>query len=361
MKTHHWLTPFVVSLLVTSACSDTPEAPLAPIEMSASLSNAPTALNSSVFDLATNPDGSLLAAETFVGVVELRKGGSDLLAELVGVTGLAPNGRGNHLAITGGGFGPDHLARRMFRVSHGQVREVADLGEFEETVNPDQFWNTGEPDSNPYNVVGLGGGAALVADAAANAVLHVGTNGAVDWVAVLTPQMASTQPLKDFVGCPSGPPELCSLPDALMAQPVSTSVAVGPDGDIYIGELTGFPGTPEMSRVWRVPAGSRHVVCPSASCTEVLGGLTSIVDMAFGPDGMLYVVELDALGWFAIEVAGAAVAGGTVKACDVVGGTCSVVAAGLSLPLALTFDVDGVPWIAENASVGGAADVHPLP
>jgi hypothetical protein len=357
---HRWLTPLVVTLLAASACGDTPEL-LSPPEMSASLSNAPTVLGSSVFDLATNPDGSLLAAETFVGVVELRKGGADLLAELTGVTGLAPNGRGNHLAITGGGFGPDHVARRMFRMSGGQIREVADLGEFEETVNPDQIWNTGEPDSNPYNMVGLGGGAALVADAAANAVLHVDTHGAVDWVAVLTPQLATTQPLKDFVGCPSGPADICFLPDAIPAQPVSTSVAVGPDGHIYVGELTGFPGTPGISRVWRVPAGSRHVVCPSASCTQALGGLTSIVDMAFGPDGMLYVLELDALGWLAIEIAGGAVAGGTVKACDVAAGTCAVVAAGLSLPLALTFDLEGVPWIAENASLGGAADIHPLP
>ena len=29
----------------------------------------------------------------------------------------------------------------------------------EETVNPDQVWNALEPESNPYNVVGLGGGA----------------------------------------------------------------------------------------------------------------------------------------------------------------------------------------------------------
>ena len=361
MKTAFRVMPLVLLLLWTAACTDDPQVPTQP-EPFLSLSNAPTVLTSTVFDLETNPDGSLLAAETFLGITELRKGATEFLAELPGVTGLAAVGRGNTLAITGGGFGPDELGRRMYRFAGGHLREVADLGHFEETVNPDQVWNDGEPDSNPYNIVGLGGGNALVADAAANAILHVSTNGAVDWVAVLPPQPASTQPLKDLVGCPAGPPDLCELPAEIQAQPVSTSVAVGPDGAIYAGELTGFPGTPGLSRVWRVEGGARHEVCPSASCTEVLSGLTSIVDMAFGPDGQLYVVELDALGWLAIEIIGGVAAGGTVKACDVDAGTCSVMASGLSLPLALTFDLEGVAWIAENPALGvGGANVHPLP
>jgi hypothetical protein len=350
------------AITLLSACSDALE-PLAPPEISASLSNAPTMLGSTVFDLATNPDGSLLAGETFPGnVVELRKGEMSLVSEgLFGVTGLAPIGRGNTLVLTGGGFGPPEAGTKLYRVSRGGTRMVADLGHFEETVNPDQVWNTLEPESNPYNLVGLGGGAALVADAAGNSLVHVATNGAMDWVAVLTPQLAETQYLKDFVGCPESGAPFCGLPDAIPAQPVATSVAVGPDGYAYVGELTGFPGTPGISRVWRVDPNSRHVICPSADCTQALGGLTSVVDISFGPDGRLYVVELDALGWLAIEiVGGTAVAGGRVKSCDVATGTCDVVADGLSLPLALTFDAEGAPWVAENASLGGAADIRPL-
>jgi len=345
-----------------SACSDAPSEFLTPPEVGASLSNAPTVLGSSVFDLAANPDGSLMAGEIFTGnVVELRKDGSELVgSDMFGVTGLAPVGRGNTLVLTGGGFGPPEVARKLYRMSRGGSRLVADLGHFEETVNPDQVWNPGEPDSNPYNLVSMGGGSALVADAAGNSLLHVGTEGTVDWVAVLTPQLAQTQYIKDFVECPEGPPEICLLPDALPAQPVATSVALGPDGYAYVGELTGFPGTPGISRVWKVSPDARHVLCPSADCTQVLGGLTSVVDLEFGPDGRLYVMELDALGWFAIEVAGGSVAGGQVKACDVNGGTCEVVAGGLSLPLALTFDAEGMPWVAEHEALGGPADVHPL-
>jgi len=270
-------------------------------------------------------------------------------------------GRGNTLILTGGGFGlPADGENKLYRMSRGGARVIADLGHFEETVNPDQVWNALEPESNPYNLVSMGGGSALVADAAGNSLIHVAQDGAMDWVAVLTPQLAETQYLKDFVGCPGSGAPFCDLPEAIPAQPVATSVALGPDGYAYVGELTGFPGTPGISRVWRVSPDARNVLCPSADCTQVLGGLTSIVDMEFGPDGRLYAMELDALGWFAIEIAGGAVAGGQVKACDVDAGTCEVVAGGLSLPLALAFDAEGMPWVSEHAFLGGPADVHPL-
>ena len=350
------------ALAATTACSDAPEA-LAPPDVAAALSNAPAALGSTVFDLATNPDGSLLAGEIFTGnVIELRKGDSELAGEgLFGVTGLAPVGRGNTLVLTGAGFGlPPDLESKLFRMSRGGQRLVADLGAFEATVNPDQVWNILPPESNPYNLAGLGGGAALVADAAGNSLVHVAADGGMDWVAVLTPQPAETQYLKDFVGCPESGAPFCGLPPAVEAQPVATAVALGDDGYAYVGELTGFPGTPGISRVWRVDPDARHVLCPSESCTQALGGLTSVVDLEFGPDGLLYVTELDALGWFAIEIAGGAVAGGRVKACDVSAGGCAVVADGLSLPLALTFDADGSPWVAEHPALGGPASVRPL-
>jgi glucose/arabinose dehydrogenase len=172
----------------------------------------------------------------------------------------------------------------------------------------------------------LNGGRALVADAAANAILVVKANGEIDWVAVLTPR---TTP---------GP------------EPVATSIAIGPDGAYYAGELTGFPGTPGLSRVWRIKRGSRHVVCPSSACTPVADGFTSIIDLAFGPDGKLYVVEFDEAGWLAVEQNGFAKtpAGGTVNRCNVRTGSCSVVASGLSLPTAVAVDGRGKVWVAEH-------------
>lgn len=303
-------------------------------------------LGAPVFGLSTAPDGSLVAAEAFAGLTELRKGATSLLAELPGVSGVAHVGRGDLFAVTG--EPPEGLpvpgGQTLYRVSHGNVQVVADLLAFEEAVNPDQVWNPGEPESNPFNVAHLRGGDVLVADAAANAILMVESDGDVDWVAVLPPQ-----PLPFNGG-------------VIPAQPVATSVAVGPDGAYYAGELKGFPGTPGNSKVWRIEAGTRRTVCPSAACTVVLDGLTSIVDLAFGPDGTLYVAELDAASWLATETPTGIqpAAGGTVKACDVDAGTCVVMADGLDLPAGLAVGKDGTVWVAENSSIPGTATVRAI-
>lgn len=343
----------------------------------ASKAPGPTASNGSgytlvapVFSLATNPDGSLLAGEVLSGIMELRKGEQTLAAQLPGVSGLAPVGRGNVFALTGEALDPalEEGSRTLYRVSKGTTRALADLYAFEMEVNPDQIWNDGPPESNPFNLAHLRGNQVLIADAAANALLVHDAHG-LDWVAVGTPQLASTAPFKALLGCdgPVGPPPCAQLPDAIPAQPVFTSVAVGPDGHYYVGELTGFPAEPGISRVWRIPAGTTNAVCPGPSCTLAVGGLTSIVDLTFGPDGTLYVAELDDATWLAVEVAAAGgpltpVAGGTVKACDVGSGVCSVLATGLSLPSALTVGKDGTVWVAENAAIPfGEATVRSLP
>ena len=182
-----------------------------------------------------------------------------------------------------------------------------------------------------------------MADAAGNSLLSARTNGPIEVVAVFTPPVvgggSSTDP-GDWI-------PLFQLPDGTdcYVQPVPTSIAVGPDGAYYVGELTGFPATPGLSRVWRIDPGARNVSCPSVACQVVVSGLTSVIDVEFGPDGGLYVVEYDAKGW----LAGLGSPGdGTVKRCDVGSGDCSVVADGLVLPGAITFDTSGTAWIVEN-------------
>src|SRR4029434_8856050 len=104
-------------------------------------------------------------------------------------------------------------------------------------VNPDG----GLIDSNPFDVAVLNGNTAIVADAAANALLIVDQRGNVDWIATLPNEVVSTANIKSLVGCPAGPPNICNLPPAIPAQPVTASVAIGPDGAYYVGELKGFP------------------------------------------------------------------------------------------------------------------------
>jgi hypothetical protein len=325
---------------------------------------------SPVFGLGTAPDGSLLAAAILDGVREIRKGTADLVAPLAGVTDVAAIGRGNLLAITSEPVDPRFAenAQKLFRISQGNIREIADLYAFEIAVNPDQIWNPLPPESNPFGLALLAGGTALVADAAGNSILVVDEEGSVDWVAVLTPRPASTDYLKELAGCQPGDAFFpCILPPVMNAQPVPTSVAVGPDGAYHVGELTGFPRTPGLARVWRIEPGSRHVLCPSPACTLVADGLTSIMDLAFGRDGTLYVVEYDAAGWFAVDFVSGGfplrpVDGGRVKACNVGTGSCTIVAQGLALPTAVTPGKDGTVWVAENATIPfGAATVRPIP
>ena len=67
-------------------------------------------------------------------------------------------------------------------------------------------------------------------------------------------------------------------------QAVPTSVVRGPDGAYYVGTLTGFPFQPGAARVFRVVPGK----APKIYAT----GFTNIIDLAFGPDRKLYVLEI---------------------------------------------------------------------
>ena len=280
---------------------------------------------SPLFGLAAK-GGALFVADAGAGVVRLRGGNGRLIAELPGVTDVAPISHTSMYAVTGA---PD---RRLYRITDGVVSRVANLGRFEADVNPDG----GEIDSNPFDVAALPGGRALVADAAANALLLVKADGSVDWVASLPERLASTKNLKRLVGCPDAEPDwafACDLPDRIPAQPVATSVAVGPDGAWYVGELKGFPAPRRSSRVWRIEPGARHAECGTSSdCSIVARGLTSIVDLSFARNGDLHVVELDEDSWLAVELGQSTT--GTVNACDVWTGRCKVVAH-LPLPTAV--------------------------
>ena len=307
------------------------------------------------FGLATAPDGSLLVADAGAGIVELRRGAGALVVELPGVTDMAPIGRGDMFAITGGGDGPG--AAKLYRISRGKVRMIADLGLYEATVNPDPP----EVNPNPFDVAALSGGEALVADAGGNDLLIVNAAGEIDWVATLPVEPVSTDNIKALFGCPAGPPNICGLPPAIPAQPVATSIAIGPDGAYYVGELKGFPAPTGASKVWRIEPGTRHARCgTSPACTVVADGFTSIVDLAFGKDGTLYVVELDEASWFAIEVLPGAAVGGTVNACDLATASCSAIATDLTMPAAVSIGKRGEVFALVGSLIPGGASVITL-
>jgi len=249
--------------------------------------------------------------------------------------------------------------RKLYKVVHGKPHFLAGLGKFERIVNPDE----GAIDSNPFDVQALGSKRVLIADAGANALLVANLRGGVDWVATLPDELVPTDNAKTLSGCPSGPADICNLPDEIPAQAVATSVAIGPDGAYYVTELKGFPAPLGKSRIWRIEPGTRHVHCDAAAvdspCTVVADGFTSIVDLTFGPDGTAYVVELDEASWFAVEVVQDAAVGGTVDTCDSTTWTCTEAATALTQPMAVAVNESG-PFVVVSALIPGETAVVPL-
>ena len=65
---------------------------------------------------------------------------------------------------------------------------------------------------------------------------------------------------------------------------VPTSVAVGPDGALYVAQLPGVPFPVGGAAVYRLT--------PGGAPTVVAGGFTNIIDIAFARDGSLLVLEM---------------------------------------------------------------------
>jgi hypothetical protein len=286
----------------------------------------PSFYASPMFGIDTAPGGELLVADAGRGVVDADTGA--LVASLPGVTDIAPIGRGDMLALTST-FAPGaHGA--LFRVSKGSTRKLADLQEYE--LQNDPAADGTAEGSDPFDLARLAGGKTLIADAAGNDLLFADESGSVDWVA--------TFPAQNGI------------------QAVPTSVAIGPDGAYYVGELTGAPAPPGLSRVWRIAPGTRHAHCgTSPACSVVASGFTSIIDLAFGPDRKLYVAQLDDASWLAVEEGGGV--GGSVHACDLTTGSCQTVVSHIPMLTSIAFRGSTL-WGAIWALVPGLADVVPL-
>ena len=143
-------------------------------------------------------------------------------------------------------------AGRLFDLTRGRT-PLANVSLIEWNRNLDKV--KGDRNSNPYAVLALAD-RQIVVDAGANAVLQV-VGGTVSLLAV--------------------------IPKNGKSQAVPTSIAQGPDGNFYVGELAEGAGKGK-ARVWRIPA--------AGGTPEVYAsGFTTITGVAFGPDGSLFVTE----------------------------------------------------------------------
>ncbi|HEX2234945.1 MAG TPA: ScyD/ScyE family protein [Actinomycetota bacterium] len=192
-------------------------------------------------------------------------------SEALGPHDVAPVGRRDlYVAVGLAGtpelraeFGPK--GRRLGYLVHASTdnrkQAVADLVAYEAEANPDR----GPVDSNPFGIL-ADDDTVYVTDAGANDLLAVDERGDVSTVAVFRNRLV------DFQG------------EQIPMNAVPTTVVRGPDGALYVGELTGFPFPIGGARVYRVEPGERPKI--------YAGGFTNIIDIAFAPDGTLYVLEI---------------------------------------------------------------------
>jgi hypothetical protein len=211
---------------------------------------------------------------------------------------------------------------------NGTWSTTADLGTFEMINNP-----AGGPiDTDPFGILALPG-KQIVADAGGNDLLEISANGSIRTLATFSNTMALAPP---SLGLPAG--------TMIPSEPVPTTVVLGPDGAYYVGQLTGFPFQPGSAHIFRVPA-------EGGTPTAFLSGFTNIVDIAFGPSGSLYVLEISKNGLLSGNPAGALI---KVEP----NGTRTEIAAGqLFMPGGIAIASDGTLYVTNWSVLPGGGQV----
>jgi sugar lactone lactonase YvrE len=236
---------------------------------------------------------------------------------------VSPDGRGGLYVSVGLGFADPsrrvelgdvaaRLGQLLYVSPNGDVFPIADVARHEARENP-----AGGPiDSNPYGVI-ADAGSRTMTDAGSNALLNVTTNGGVWTIATF----------------PSRP--------ARSTDSVPTSVAIGPDGAYYVGELTGIPFAVGAARVYRVVLGRDPEV--------FLEGFTAILDLTFGPDRSLYVLQ---------HASGPGLTGSGALIRVAPNGTRTTVAsAGLVSPTSVAVGPDGALYVSNRGIFPGTGEV----
>jgi hypothetical protein len=172
-----------------------------------------------------------------------------------------------------GAFSPSLV--RALKAQVGQDIEVERHGHLEPKAGVGRFdWNwslthknlvpAGQfPDCNPYAIL-AGEHDQWVVDAATNTLDHVSADGDIKIVAF--------------------------FPNPAVSDAVPTCLDRGPDGALYIGELTGGGNRPGSSVVWRVDTDSAH-----PTPTVWARGLTAVTGCGFA-DGKFYATEFSTKG-----------------------------------------------------------------
>jgi hypothetical protein len=228
--------------------------------------------------------------------------------------------------------------------SGGSVTVEANLGVYEGKNNPDKGAGAAtfqeQPiDSDPYAVVAYDGGLAI-ADAAGNDVLLY-KDGKLTTLAVL-PLVPESIPAGTFGK--NQPPKT----SVLGAQPVPDSLAVGPDGALYIGELGGGLDV-KVCSIYRL-SGSQ--------LTKYATGFTMVGDIAFDPSGHLLVLEMDQAGLNDPAAQKGLPTPGAVIRINADGTHTTLATTGLEFPAGMAVTKSGTIYITNASVVQGKNDPY---
>jgi hypothetical protein len=272
------------------------------------------------WSVAAGKDGTVYVSQNIAGTLErfTRSGERTTVAtvpEPGQEIGAVSTRRGDVFYAQGSQEAGEFLLMRLG--SDGTSTELADLAEYEKTVNPDreasygftelapeckaQFpppsneppgpetvppgFYTGIKDTHPYASAATRN-EVYVADAAGNDILRVGLDGEITTVAVLPPSEPFIAPedLVTELGYPA-----CAVGQPYVSEPVPTDVEIGPDGWLYVTLLPGGPEDPRLGA-----RGSVVKINPETQeIVTVATGLAGATGLAIDNEtGIIAVAEL---------------------------------------------------------------------
>ena len=266
----------------------------------------------------------------------------DSQGNVLGVSDVTLLGNQLYALVDGGGCtnGNPGSANGIYRVdpTTRDRQLVADLGAFAQS-HPAAYPIVGfNPEGDPYSFVASGG---QIFTAEAN-------SGRI------------------FATTPAGATSLVLDVSLAEGHVVPTSIAAAPNSNLYVGTLSIFPIRTEQAQVltlsrdsffidttpgFNTPpakAGDYHLVHERA-------GFTTVVSLKFGPDGLLYALELSDGDGYPTPGLGKVV---RVSAA----GTIETVVSGLVVPTGMTFGPDSALYVSNlGAAPAGAGQVLRIP
>ncbi|MEA5389896.1 ScyD/ScyE family protein [Cyanobium gracile UHCC 0139] len=201
---------------------------------------------------------------------------SPLFPEGTGLADLAFDGSGQLFGVFGFGANPNLIPAAgsplfgktvAIDLGAGSLTPLADIAAFEAAQNPDGK----DLNSNPFALV-VHGDDTYVTDSGGNSLVKADAANQVSLVNVFPEELVSTSHLPFPFPFPEVP-----------AQAVPTGLTIGPDGALYITQLSGFPFAPGSADVFRYDF--------TNPVTKFASGFSNLIDIAAGPDDALYLLQ----------------------------------------------------------------------